>query len=67
LAYEYVLFNLALEKVIGDSSMETKGNMLNKSVQILAYADDVDIVGRTKNAVKKAYTTLLKAARRMGH
>jgi hypothetical protein len=46
--------------------METKGNMLNKSVQILAYADYVDIVGRTKNAVKKAYTILLKAARRMG-
>jgi hypothetical protein len=48
-----VLFNLALGKVIRDASMETKGTTVNKSVQILAYADDVDIVGRTTYAVRK--------------
>jgi hypothetical protein len=46
--------------------METKGTILNKSIQILAYADDVDIVRRKTNAVNKAYTALLKAAQRMG-
>jgi hypothetical protein len=37
-------------------------NHFYKSVQILAYADDIDIIGRTQKAMKEAFTNLEKAA-----
>jgi sorting nexin-29 len=49
-ALSYILFNLALEKVVRDSEIETKGTTYNKSTQILAYADDIVIVGRSTDA-----------------
>jgi hypothetical protein len=36
-----------------------------KAVQILAYADGIDIIGRTQIAMKEAFTNLEKAARKM--
>ena len=35
-------------------------------IQILAYADDIDRVGRTINSVKEAFLALSKAASKMG-
>lgn len=35
-----LLFNISLEKVMRDPAVETRGTIFNKSVQILAYADD---------------------------
>jgi hypothetical protein len=43
------LFNIALEKVVRDASINTKGTIFCKSVQILAFADYIDIIGRTEN------------------
>ena len=43
-----LLFNLALEKAIRDSQINTRGTILNKSIQLLAYADDTDLIARTK-------------------
>jgi hypothetical protein len=37
---------MALEGVVRRAGVETSGTISTKSVQILAYADDVDIVGR---------------------
>jgi hypothetical protein len=37
----------------------------SKSVQILSYADDIDIIGRTEKAMKEAFVNLEKAARKM--
>ena len=61
-----LLFNIALEKIIRDAKLETKGTIYSKSIQILAYADDVDIVGRTINSIKEAFLALSKAASNMG-
>ena len=36
-----ILFNLALEKVIQNAGIEKHGTIYHKSIQILAYADDV--------------------------
>jgi hypothetical protein len=60
-----LLFNIALEKVIRDSAVNTRGTIFYKSVQILAYADDIDIIGRTQSAMTKTFTTLEKAAKGM--
>jgi sorting nexin-29 len=61
-----LLFNSALEKVIRDSGIQTTGTIFYKSVQILAYADDVDITGRSESDIKKPYTALKIAADIMG-
>jgi sorting nexin-29 len=40
-----LLFNIALEKVIRDANINIRGNIFYRSVQIHAYADDIDIIG----------------------
>jgi sorting nexin-29 len=59
-------FNLALEKVVRDSEIETDGTTYNKGTQILAYADDIVIVGRSTDALKETIKKLMKAAQVMG-
>jgi hypothetical protein len=58
------LFNTALEKVIRDAAVNIRGAIFfYKSVQILAYADDIDITGRTQAAITEAFTSLEKRLR----
>jgi hypothetical protein len=59
-----LLFNIALEKVIRDASLNTRGTVFYKSVQIVACADVINIIGRTQTAVKEAFINLEKAANR---
>jgi len=40
--------NITLEKVIRDAAVNTRGTIFYKSVQILAYADYIDIIGKTQ-------------------
>jgi sorting nexin-29 len=60
-----LLFNVALQKVIRDAALNIRGTIFHKSVQILAYADDIDITGRTQSAMIEAFTGLEKAAKGM--
>jgi hypothetical protein len=39
-----MLFNIALEKAVREANLDIRGTILHKSVQILAYADNVVIV-----------------------
>ena len=43
-----LLFNIALEKVIRDAAVNIRGTIFYKNVKILAYSDDIDIIGRTQ-------------------
>jgi hypothetical protein len=61
-ALSCTLFNLALEKVVRSAQINRTGTIFNKSVQVLAFADDVDIIGRSEAAVKEAYVALKAAA-----
>nr|XP_042906426.1 uncharacterized protein LOC122270970 [Parasteatoda tepidariorum] len=61
-----LLFNLALEKCIRDSGLNRGGSIWNRSLQILAYADDIDIIGRSERAVKDAFQALEASAINMG-
>ena len=58
-----LLFNIALEKVIRDAAVNIRGTIFYKSVQILAYADNIDIIGRTHSAMNEVLTSLEKAAK----
>jgi sorting nexin-29 len=65
-ALSCALFNLALEKVIRQSGINTRGTIFYKSVQILAYADDTDVIGRNEKVAREAYIALKHAAEQMG-
>lgn len=65
-ALSCILFNIALEKVVRSAGVTMTGTIYNKSTQILAYADDIDIIGITEAAVTEAYIALKHAAREMG-
>ena len=57
-----LLFNLALERAIRDSRVETTVTIFYKSIQILVYADDIDIIGLRLSYVTKAYQGIEQAA-----
>lgn len=61
-----ILFNLALEKAIRNTGIQTTGHIFNKSVQLLAYADDIDIIARSEYELKSAFKSLATSARNMG-
>jgi len=61
-----LLFNIALEKVIRDSGIKTRGTIFFKTVQILAYADDTDLMARTIAGFNESFLNLEKSARNMG-
>jgi hypothetical protein len=47
------LFNIALEYVIRQLSVQTKSTIFLKSVQLIGYADDINITGRRKRAISE--------------
>jgi hypothetical protein len=53
-----LFFNVVLEAIIQRAKLQTTGTIFNKETQILAYADDIDIVGRSLEAVRDAFVAL---------
>jgi hypothetical protein len=47
--------------------LDITGTILHKSVQILAYADDIVIIGRYERATKEIFIQLETAAKQMGY
>jgi Reverse transcriptase (RNA-dependent DNA polymerase) len=65
-ALSTMLFNIALEGVIRRAGVEMSGTVFTKSTQLLAFADDIDIIGRNIRAVTEAYSKLEREANRIG-
>ena len=61
-----LFFNIALEKVTRDSGIGIRGTIFFKTVHILAYADDIDLMARTIPGFSEAFLNLEKSARNMG-
>ncbi|GFR16266.1 hypothetical protein TNCT_620641 [Trichonephila clavata] len=57
------LFSRVLEKTIRASGIQTGKTILVKLVQLQAFANDTDIVGRTKAAIVEAFTAPETAAK----
>jgi hypothetical protein len=55
-----------LEGIVRRASLQTTGTIFNKGTQLLAYADDIDIVGRSQSAVRDAYLALEGEAAKVG-
>jgi hypothetical protein len=60
------LFNIALEYVIRQLSVQTKSTIFCKSVQLIGYADDINIMGRTKRAISEVYSELKERTKEVG-
>jgi hypothetical protein len=53
-----LLFNVVLEAMARRIKLQTTGTIFNKQTQLLAYADNIDIVGRSLEVVRDAYLAL---------
>jgi hypothetical protein len=60
-----LLFNLALEKVVRQLPINPGGTILNRQVQVVAYAD-VAIIARNKRALEENFALLEEKARDFG-
>jgi hypothetical protein len=55
-----------LEVIVRRANLQTTGTIFNKETQLLAYTDDIDIVGRSQSAVQNAYLALEGEAVKVG-
>jgi hypothetical protein len=53
-----LLFNVVLEVIVRRANLQTTGKIYNKETQLLAYADDIDIVHKIHSAVRDPYLAL---------
>ena len=65
-ALSRLLFNFALEYAVGRVQVNQDGLKLNGTHQLLAYADDVNILGGSVHTVKKSAVALVAATKEIG-
>ena len=59
-------FNILLEMIIRAENINTTNIIFSKSNQILGYADDTDLIGRTTTDVRTAFEDLENEAKSRG-
>jgi len=60
------LFNIALEYVIRQLSVQTTSAVFHRSIKLIGFADDINIMGRTKMAISDVYGELRERAKEVG-
>ncbi|KAJ4426844.1 hypothetical protein ANN_26643 [Periplaneta americana] len=61
-----LLFNLALESAIRKLRVDTRGTLLYKTAQLVGYADDINLMGRTTRTVKEIFEDLNREGKEIG-
>lgn len=61
-----LLFNLALEIAMRRTGIQTHKTLASSTVQVLGFADDLDLASRTHNGTVDTFTNLKVQAERMG-
>lgn len=62
MTHSRLLFKIVLERVIRKSDVNIRGNIFRKSVQILAFADDIALVARSKKYLIEAFEAIDREA-----
>jgi len=60
------IFTIALGNVIRQPSVQTASTIFHKSVQLIGYADDINIMGRTKRVISDVYGEMKERAKEVG-
>lgn len=60
------LFNLALEYAVRKTGVDVNATLMDRSAQIIEYADDLNILGRSVPAIREIFGNLEKAAKEIG-
>ena len=60
-----LMFNVVLEIAIRRSKVEIRGNIFEKCSQIMAYTDDVVVMGRSLKDGEEVFTSLVGQTNRM--
>jgi hypothetical protein len=61
-----LLFHVVLEAIVRRAKLQTTSTIFNKQTQLLAYADDIDIVGISIEAVRDDYLVLEAEEAKLG-
>ena len=59
-------FNILMDRIIWSAGLRHSGTIFYKSVMPLAYADDLDIIGRSDCEVEVAFSKFAEEARNIG-
>ena len=60
------LFNFIMMSVLWKAGVHRNGTIFYKSAQLLTYADDIDIIGRTMRDVTAAFSAIEEESVKMG-
>jgi hypothetical protein len=55
-----------LEVILRRANLQKTGTIYNKKTQLLAYADDINIVGRSQSAVRDVFLALERETAKVG-
>ncbi|XP_066901724.1 uncharacterized protein [Halyomorpha halys] len=61
-----LLFNIALQAIINRAEIHQEGTVFTKMTQVLAYADDFVIIGRSLQSIRTDFEVMDVEAKRMG-
>ena len=59
-------FNILTEKIIYATELKHNGTICNKSVVPLAYADNIDVIGKGNWEVSAAFSRFIEEVQQMG-
>ena len=65
-ALSCAFFNIVLESIVRRAGVDTRQTIYTKSTQLLGYADDIDIIGRTERAVIETFVKIKEKAMSVG-
>ena len=59
------IFNFVMESALGKKGVHRNGTIFEKSIQLLTYADDIDIIGRSKRDVTANFSAIERQSAKM--
>jgi len=65
-AHYPILFNLVLEKIVREINLSEGVELGQSTINMLVYADDISLLGKSRELIIKMGKSLIKAAEKVG-